>query len=102
MYYRNLIFENGQDSKILWQVPGKALHRILGKVFPSHESKNSLALADDFVSFLLIRSLTFLKHSHILILLRFLMKPPGFLAFEHVLQEEIEKRITKSPTKSCL
>ena len=44
LYYRNLISENEQD-KMLWQVPRKALHRILDKVIPSHESKKSLALA---------------------------------------------------------
>ena len=42
-YFINLVRENGNDSKKLWQVFCSALHSSLETVFPSHKSKKGLA-----------------------------------------------------------
>ena len=49
-YFRNLVRENANNSKKLWQVLRSALHSSPEAVLPSHESKKGLA--DRFVTFL--------------------------------------------------
>ena len=49
LYYRILIFEIGQDSKKIWWLLCKVLHRIAENVLSSHKSEKSLA--DLFASF---------------------------------------------------
>ena len=48
-YFRNLVRENANNSKKLWQVLHSALHSSPEAVLPSHESKKGLA--DRFVTF---------------------------------------------------
>ena len=48
-YFRNLVRENANDSKKLWQALCSALHSGPEAVLPSHESKKGLA--DRFVTF---------------------------------------------------
>ena len=48
-YFRNLVRENDNDSKKLWQALHSALHSSPEAVHPSHESKKGLA--DRFVTF---------------------------------------------------
>ena len=48
-YYRNLVNENAQDSKKLWQVLRSALHSDPESILPSHQSKEYLA--DHFVTY---------------------------------------------------
>ena len=101
-YFRNLVKENTNDSKKLWQVLRSALHSSPEAVLPSHESKKGLA--DRFVTFFSdkidkIRNSFSSSDS-------FTLPPPpdvpNFSCFKQVSQEEIRKIIMKSPTKSCL
>ena len=48
-FYRNLVSENAQGSKKLWQVLRSALHSFPKSVLPSRESQK--CLADIFVTF---------------------------------------------------
>ena len=101
-YFRNLVRENGNDSKKLWQALRSALHSGPEAVLPSHESKKGLA--DRFVTFFSdkiakIRNSFSSSDS-------FSLPPPpdvpNFSCFKQVSQEEIRKIIMKSPSKSCL
>ena len=101
-YFRNLVRENANDSKKLWQVLRSALHSSPEAVLPSHESK--IGLADRFVTFFSdkiakIRNSFSSSDS-------FTLPPPpdvpNFSCFKQVSQEEIRKIIMKSFTKSCL
>ena len=99
---RNLVIENANDSKKLWQISHSALHSSHETVLPSHESKKGLA--DQFVTFFSdkiakIRNSFSSSDS-------FTLPPPpdvpNFSCFKQVSQEEIRKIIMNSPTKSCL
>ena len=48
-YYRNLISENSNDSRKLWQALRKALHTVPETTFPTHKCDKTLA--DRFASF---------------------------------------------------
>ena len=48
-YYRNLISENSNDSRKLWQALRKALHTVPETILPTHKCDKSLA--DRFASF---------------------------------------------------
>ena len=101
-YFRNLVRENANDSKKLWQVLPSALHTSPEAVLSFHESKKGLA--DRFVTFFSdkiakIRNSFCSSDS-------FSLPPPpdatNFSCFKQVSQEEIRKIIMKSPSKSCL
>ena len=101
-YFRNLVRENANDSKKLWQVLHSALHSSPEAVLPSHESKKGLA--DRFVTFFSdkiakIRNLFSSNDS-------FTRPPPpdvpNFSCFKQVSQEKIRKIIMSSLSKSCL
>ena len=90
-YFRNLVSENANDSKKLWQVLRFALHTSPETVLPSHESKKGLA--DQFVTFFSdkiakIRNSFSSSDS-------FTLSPPpdapNFSCFKQVSQEEIKK-----------
>ena len=101
-YFRNLVRENGNDSKKLWQVLRSALHSSPEAVLPSHESKKGLA--DRFVTFFSDK-IAKIRNSFSSSDLFTLPPPPdvlNFSCFKQVSQEEIRKIIMKSPTKSCL
>ena len=97
-YYRSLVNENAQDSKKLWQVLRSVLHSDRESVLPSHQSKECLAnhfsekitkIRDSFSS---TDSFSLPPPSDL----------PSFDSFNEVSDEEIQKAIMKSPTKSCL
>ena len=101
-YFRNLVRENANDSKKLWQALRSALHSGPEAVLPSHESKKGLV--DRFVTFFSnkiakIRNSFSSSDS-------FPLPPPpdvpNFSCFKQFSQDEIRKIIMKSPSKSCL
>ena len=101
-YFRNLVRENANDSKKLWQALRSALHSGPEAVLPSHESKKGLA--DRFVTFFsdkIAKIRNSFSSSD-----PFSLPPPpdvpNFSCFKQVSQEEIRKIIMKSPSKSCL
>ena len=98
-YFRNLVRENFNDSKKLWQVLRSTLHSSPEAVLPSHESKKGLA--DRFVTFFsdkIAKIRNSLSSSD-----SFTLPPPpdvpNFSSFKQVSQEEVRKIIIKSPSK---
>ena len=101
-YYRSLVNENAQDSKKLWQVLHSALHCDRESVLPSHQSKE--CLANHFVNYFSDK-ITKIRDSFSSTDSFSLPAPsdlPSFDSFKEVSDEEIQKAIMKSPTKSCL
>ena len=101
-YFRNLVRENANDSKKLWQVLRSALHSSPEAILPSHESKKGLA--DRFVTFFSDK-IAKIRNSFSSSDSLTLPPPPdvpNFSCFKQVSQEEIRKIIMKSTTKSCL
>ena len=101
-YYRNLVNENAQDSKKLWQVLHSALHSVLESVLSSHQSKE--CLANHFVTYFSDK-ITKIRDSFSStdsFSLPAPSDPPSFDSFQTVSKEETQKAIMKSPTKSCL
>ena len=99
-YFRNLVRENANDSKKLWQILRSALHSRPEAVLPSHESKKGLA--DRFVTFF---SDKIAKIRNSFSSSDTLPPPPdvpNFSCFKQVSPEEIRKIIMKSPSKSSL
>ena len=101
-YYRSLVNENTQDSKKLWQVIRTILHSDRESVLPSHQSKE--CLANRFVTYF-SEKITKIRDSFSSTDSFSLPAPsdlPSFDSFNEVSDEEIQKAIMKSPTKSCL
>ena len=101
-YYRNLVNENAQDSKKLWQVLRSALHSNPESVLPSHQSNE--CLTNHFVTYF-SGKITKTRDSFSSTDSFRLPAPsdlPSFDSFKTVSDEEIQKAIMKSPTKSCL
>ena len=101
-YYRSLVNENAQDSKKLWQVLRSALHSDREIVLPSYQSKE--CLANRFVTYFSdkITKIRDLFSSTDSFSLPAPSDIPSFDSFKEVSDEEIQKAIMKSPTKSCL
>ena len=101
-YYRNLISDNAHDSKKLWQVLHSVLHSVPDKVLPSHASH--IGLANRFVTFF-SNKISKIRDSFTNTDSFTLPAPldvPKFDLFKSVSEDEVQKVITKSPTKSCL
>ena len=101
-YYRSLVNEHAQDSKKLWQVLRSALHSDHKSVLNSHQSKE--CLANRFVTYFsdkIIKSRDSFSSTDSFSLPA-LSDLPSFDSFKEVYDEEIQKAIMKSPTKSCL
>ena len=91
-----------QDSKKLWQVIRTVLHSDRESVLPSHQSKE--CLANRFVTYF-SEKITKIRDSFSSTNSFSLPAPsdvPSFDSFNEVSDEEIQKAIMKSPTKSCL
>ena len=101
-YYKSLVNEKAQDSKKLWQVLRSVLHSDRKSVLPSHQSKE--CLANRFVTYF-SEKITKIRDSFSSTDSFSLPAPsdlPSFDLFNEVSDEEIQKTIMKSPTKSCL
>ena len=103
VYYRKLISDNSHDSKKLWWELHKVLHRSHGTTLPSCESSKSLA--DRFATFFsnkIVKICESFSSSESCNTVHPPFDPPKLTVFTKVTQDEIEKIISKSPTKSCL
>ena len=91
-YFRNLVRENANDFKNLWQGLRTALHSSPEAVLPSHESK--IGLADQFVTFFSdkIAKIRNSFSSSNSFTLPSLPDVPNFSRFKQVFQEEIRKK----------
>ena len=90
------------DSKKLWQVLCSVLHSISEKVLPSHDSQ--IGLANSFVTFFSDK-ISKIRNSFSNTDLFTLPAPtdfPKFDFFKSVSEEEVQKVIIKSQTKSWL
>ena len=101
-YYRNLISDNAHDSKKLWQVLRSVFHSVPDKVLPSHTSH--IGLANRFATFFSDK-ISKIRDSFTNTDSFTLPAPsdvPKFDLFKSVSEDEVQKVITKSPTKSCM
>ena len=101
-YYRSLVNENAQDPKKLCQILCSALHSDCKSVLPFHRSKE--CLANCFVTYFSdkITEITNSFSSNDSFSLPAPSDLPSLDSFKEVSDEEIQKAIMKSPTKSCL
>ena len=103
LYYRNLIFDNSQDSKKMWRELHKVLNRSYGTTVPTHESSKSLA--EHFSTFFsnkimkICESFSSFESGNTV---HPPYDPPKLIVFTQVTQDEIGKIINKSSTKSWL
>ena len=102
-YYSKLISDNSHDSRKLWCELHKTLNRVSDATLPSHESEKSLA--DQFASFFSnkikkIRD-TF-PPSDTGNEVHPTSDPPKITVFRQVSEDDVDKIIKSSPTKSCL
>ena len=103
VYYRKLISDNSHDSKKLWRELHKVLHRSHGTTLPTCESSKSLAdrFATSFSNKIMKMHESF-SSSESCNTVHPPSDPPKLTVFTQVTQDEIQKIISKSPTKSCL
>ena len=100
-YYSKLISDNSHDSRKLWRALHKTLNKVSNVKLPSHKSEKSLA--DQFASFFSnkikkIRD-TFAS-SGTVNEVHPPSDPPKITAFSQVSEEDVDKIIRTSPTKS--
>ena len=99
VYYRKLIYDNSHDSKKLWREVHKVLHRSHGTILCPLMNPESHWLIV-LLHFSQIKSCKFVRASpHLSLVTQYI---PPLTLFTQVTQDEIDKIIGKSPTKSCL
>ena len=99
-YYKGLINDNSHDSQKLWHELNKTLNRTPTTTLPAHESDKTLA--DQFENQLIMKIRDSFSSSESENTTHPPYNPPLFSTFAKVSEDEVNKIISDSPTKSCM